>query len=463
MVVIWAMFAIGLWWLGRTPCSAQITLATPIPRVIIAHMKISLLLFLSTLSLFSVGCGANEHVPNHASEATVTAAPINDWPGWRGPDANGHAGAQSIVTEWDSVKNWAWKKELPGRGHASPVVVGDRVYIHTAEAGKYQALIAYDRVSGVQKWRTDLHTTGVEGKLHDRNSFATSTPVWNGEALFVPCYNGGKIVLSRVEADGTLTWQKPLMDFKSLWGYSVSPALHGDLVLLAVEHLAAGAMFGIRQSDGEIVWKTPRPETPNHATPVILKLNGRDELVIPGAHQLASFNPQTGEVFWSTKATTLECVGSAVQVGNLVFGAGGYPDAMTSCVDASKPQAEKWHAKKKVYQPSLLAVGDYLYGVTDKGIAYCWKASNGKEQWAERLKNPVAASPVLVNDLILIAGERGVTTIFKANPKKIELVAENKLGNDNFASPAVCGSQIFLRVAFREKGKRTEVLYCIGE
>jgi len=419
------------------------------------------------LSLFAMGCGSRQPIPVTATKTTNIGAEsadfsVTDWPRWRGVNGDGHAGEQDIVTSWSENENVIWKTDVPGRGHSSPVVVGDRVYLTTAEKGEYIAVLAYDRKSGDEVWRTNLHTEGIDGKLHERNSYATATPAWNGEALFVPCFVGGQVVVSRVNADGKIAWQQSLMKFKSLWGYSVSPVLHDNLVILAVEHLAAGAIVALGQESGEEAWRTPRPETPNHATPVLMKLNERTELVIPGAHQLASFDPATGKEYWSTPATTLECVGSAVQVGNLVFGSGGYPDHKTSCVDASRPDKAVWHAKTKVYQPSLISVDDYVYGVTDQGIAHCWEASSGKEKWKARLANPQAGSPVVVNDLILVVGERGLATFFKASPKKFAMVAQNQLGNDVYASPVICHDRIYLRVGRRAGGKRQETLYCIG-
>ena len=114
------------------------------------------------------------------------------------------------------------------------------------------AVMAYDRANGAPIWRTDLHTDGLDGKLHERNSYATATPAWNGEALFVPCFVGGKVVVSRVNADGEIAWQQPVMDFKSLWGYSVSPVLHGDLVG------CAAIVVGSPRVNDQVIIKIPR-------------------------------------------------------------------------------------------------------------------------------------------------------------------------------------------------------------
>ncbi|MFT5124434.1 MAG: outer membrane protein assembly factor BamB, partial [Verrucomicrobiales bacterium] len=252
---------------------------------------------LLTLSfLFFVVNGCGQHPTSVLPGATPVVSPpsTTDWTSWRGPHRNGIALPQGIVSEWDATKNIRWKTDVPGRGHASPIVVGNQVFLSTAEAGKYQALMAFNRTTGEIEWKIDLHTSGVKGKIHERNSYATSTPAYADGALYLPCYNTGKIVMSKVDTSGNILWQKPIMDFASLWGFSVSPTIYKDLVLLAIEHLDQGAILGLSRDTGEVVWKTPRPKTPNHASPVLLNLNGTDQLVINGAKRISSYHPETG-------------------------------------------------------------------------------------------------------------------------------------------------------------------------
>ena len=429
-------------------------------------MRIRFTSFLLLLIVNGCGQGPAEGLPGkplspQEPEALGTV-PNADWSSWRGPNHNGIAVPQDIVSEWGADKNILWRTELPGKGHSSPIVVGKQVFISTAEAGKYQALMAFDRTSGEAQWKTDLHTTGVQGKIHERNSYATSTPAYHDGAVYLPFYNAEKIVMSKVDTEGRIIWQKPIMDFASLWGFSVSPTIYKDLVLLSIEHLARGAIVALKQDSGDIAWKTARSKGPNHASPVLLKLNGTDQFVINGAKTISSYHPETGAELWSTPATTVECVGSVVALGDLVFGSGGYPDHITSCVSASQPGTAIWTVKKKVYAPSMLAVNDHLYAVSDRGIAYCWEARTGKEKWVARLKGDFSTSLVLVKDRLLAVSEQGTAYIFEARSDKFNLRARNQLGNDTFATPSVCGGRIYLRTAQRGGGKRQETLYCIG-
>ncbi|MFP6905626.1 MAG: PQQ-binding-like beta-propeller repeat protein, partial [Verrucomicrobiota bacterium] len=140
-------------------------------------MRIRFTSFLLLLIVNGCGQGPADGLPGkplspQEPEALGTV-PNADWSSWRGPNHNGIAVPQDIVSEWGVDKNILWRAELPGKGHSSPIVVGKQVFISTAEAGKYQALMAFDRTSGEAQWKTDLHTTGVQGKIHERNSYAT--------------------------------------------------------------------------------------------------------------------------------------------------------------------------------------------------------------------------------------------------------------------------------------------------
>jgi outer membrane protein assembly factor BamB len=121
-----------------------------------------------------------------------------------------------------------------------------------------------------------------------------------------------------------------------------------------------------------------------------------------------------------------------------------------------------WENNVRVYVPSLLIQDGYLFGVTDAGVATCWLAATGEEQWKGRLGGTFSASPVLVGERIYATNEAGVTFVFKASREKFELLAENQLGNEVFATPVICGGKIYLRVAEREGDRRQELLYCIG-
>jgi len=405
------------------------------------------------------------------------AAPINapgvesykvtqdDWPWWRGPQRDGHAYDQEAPTEWSETKNIAWKSAILGRGHGSPIVVGNRIFLATAdETAKTQSVIAYNRSNGKSLWSTQVHQEGWQGRIHKRNTQASSTLASDGEHLFSVFMHDAAIWLSALSFDGELLWQVKASDFVSHWGYSTSPVLYDNLIIVASDHKGGGNLTAFDRVSGEQRWNVKRPAIPNYASPVIYSIDGRDQLVLPGCEMMASYDPATGEELWSTEATTQETVGSAVVHKNLVFASGGYPKNETAAVVADGSGEILWTSPIRVYAPSMLTHDGYLYTVADTGLAHCWNAETGDLEWREKIKGDFSSSLVRVGNLLYASSEQGTTYVFKASPEKFELVAENQLGSEIWSTPAICGDRIYLRVAHgdTETESREEFLYAIG-
>jgi outer membrane protein assembly factor BamB len=182
-----------------------------------------------------------------------------------------------------------------------------------------------------------------------------------------------------------------------------------------------------------------------------------------GCDLVAGFEPLTGKKLWEIKGSTTECVTSTVTDGERIFTSGGYPKNHVSAVRADGSGKVAWENGTRVYVPSMVAQGGCLYAVLDSGMSVCWKCDSGKEVWKDRLAGTFSASPVLADDNLFATNEAGRTFIFKANPKAFELIGENQLDGEVLASPAFCGGRIFMRIAKQQKGKRQEMLYCIGK
>lgn len=386
-----------------------------------------------------------------------------DWPWWRGPARNGIAAEQRVPLEWSETKNVVWKVPVPGRGHASPIVVGTRIFLESAdEQDKTQTVLCYERATGKELWKQELHKGGFDGRWHGKNTRASSTLASDGEQVFAVFYNQGAIWATSLGLDGKQRWQTKLGDFESHWGYSASPTIHKSLVLVAADHKKAGYLVALDRKTGEVRWRTPRPAEPTYASPVVLNVAGKDQLLIAGANLISSYNPDTGKELWSCKGTSTECVSSIVVEGDSLFATGGFPSKETVCVLGDGSGKVLWRVPVGCFVPSMLVHRGALYGVLDDGIAICWKADSGKEAWKERLAGKFSASPVLAGEHIYVPSESGKTFVFKANPEKLEVVAQNQLGSGIFASPVICGGRIYLRVA-QQTAKWQEMLYCIGE
>ena len=418
-------------------------------------------------SLFACfGCGQKDADAQDGGASLLAKADANDWPGWRGPNRNGVAsGAGRVPVSWSESENVAWKAAVPGRGHSSPTVVGKQVFLATADVKQQvQSVLAFNRSTGKQLWKTDLHQGGLPRRIHAKNTHGTCTVACDGERLFAAFYNNGAIHVSSLDLGGKQLWQKRIGDFaprQYQYGYAASPTIYGETVIVAADYDGGGYLMALDRKTGEQVWRTDRPAKLSYSSPVVAHVAGRDQLLISGCDMVAAYNPKTGKELWSTAATTMATCGSMIWAGDLVFASGGYPKAETVCIRADGSAKIVWKNRQKCYEQSMLVHKGYLYAVTDRGIAYCWRASDGKEMWAERLGGKISASPVLVGDNIYQANESGMMFVFKANSQSCEVVAKNQLGNEGFATASICGGQIFLRTAHQQSGRRQETLYCI--
>ncbi len=390
-----------------------------------------------------------------------------DWPWWRGPSRNGISIEQDVPIEFGENKAFQWRCALPGRSHGSPIVVGQRVFLQVADdKQKTHSVIAVDRTSGKQLWRTDVNQGGFPNKNHPKNTEASPTLASDGERLFGCFYHHDAIHLVTLDLEGKLLRSQSLGYFKPKmfeYGYAPSPCLYQSYVIVAAEFDGDSFLVAVDRETGKEVWRTERPKSISFSSPVVANVAGRDQLLISGNLKLSSYDPMNGKLLWDVDGTTNATCGTMVWEGDIVVASGGYPKAETIAVKADGSRKVLWRNEQKCYEQSMMLHNGYVYALTDKGILYCWDARDGKQKWLKRLKGPVSASPVLVQDRIYWANELGTLYVFRTNPDEFELLAENQIGDESFASPAVCGDQLFLRVARTTDGKREEYLMCFAK
>lgn len=387
----------------------------------------------------------------------------DDWPSWRGGAGQGIASDRTLPTTWSSSQSVAWQTSIPGRGHSAPIVVGDTVYLASADDQEQQQMVlAYDRTTGNEKWRQVVHSGSFPSKrqVHNKATNANSTLACDGERVFIAFLNNQKITASALDLGGEIIWQTVLGSFESRFGYAPSPVLYKSAVIFAADNEGGGYLTALDRQSGEIVWRVKRPEISTYSSPVIATLGGKGQLVISGCDQMVSYDPTTGDQNWATECISDATCGTAVWTDDKVFASGGYPDTETVCLDAEGERI--WSNRTKVYEPSLLVVDQSLFGVTDDGIAYSWNAEDGKMNWRKRLGGSFSASPVLCNGMIYVPDLAGNTYVFEASAESYEQVAKNKIGDDSYASPAIAGNQLFLRVGFGKEKDRREKLVCIA-
>jgi outer membrane protein assembly factor BamB len=405
---------------------------------------------------------AEPAAPGKVNDGFTTSA--KDWPWWRGPDRNGEAARdQKPPTEWSEGKNVVWKAAIVGRGHGSVAILGNRIFLQTAdESNGAQIVICLDRKNGSQLWSTAVHPNGGMRK-NNKSTAASSTPACDGERVFVNFPNNGSLVTTALDLNGKQLWQTKICDYIEHQGYGSSPALYQSLVLVSADNKAGGAIAALDRKSGEIVWRRERPQMPNYPSPIVLNVAGKDQLLMTGCDKVSSFNPLTGETLWEVDGATTECVTSTVTDGNHIFTSGGYPKNHMSAVVADGSGKKAWENDSRLYVPSLVIRNGFLFGVLDAGIAVCWKAETGEEVWKARLGGTFSSSPVLVGDKIYATSEVGETFVYRADPTKFEQLGKCKLGDEVLSTLVICDSRIYCRAAHSVDGKREEFLYCLGE
>jgi outer membrane protein assembly factor BamB len=390
--------------------------------------------------------------------------PATDWPAWRGPTRDGLAApGQNPPVRWSETEAVLWKAPVPGRGHSSPTVVGDRIYLATADRGQQtQSVLCLDRRTGKQVWQTKVHGGQPDAGKHANSSAASSSVSCDGTRLFINFLNGGAVYTTALDLDGKILWQRKICDFVTHQGFASSPVLHESRVLVSADHRGGGVVTALDRDTGQIVWSVPRPSLANYTTPAVVQAGGRTQVVLAGCNLISSFDPATGKKLWELNGSTEECVTTAVTDGVRVFTSGGWPKNHTVAVLADGSGQIAWQNNTRVYVPSMIQKEGYLYAVLDAGLAVCWKSDTGEERWKERLGGDFFASPVMVGHRVYASNVNGKTFVFEATPEQFRILAQNQLGDEAYASPSICGGRIYLRVAKRGE-TRQEWLYCLGE
>ncbi|MEA3224584.1 MAG: PQQ-binding-like beta-propeller repeat protein [Planctomycetota bacterium] len=384
-----------------------------------------------------------------------------NWPAWRGPRGDGTSLEKNVPVKWSAIQNIVWKVPIPGKGHASPIVWGDRIFVVTAvEDQDQRVLLCLDRTNGKVIWRRVVLETPFE-KLHALNSRASSTPATDGEKVYVSFLDRDKMFVAAYDFDGNEVWSVRPGVFSSRHGYCSSPVLWKDKVLVNGDHDGPAYLTALERDTGKTIWKTPRPnKTRSYCAPIVRHIDGRNQMILAGNLCVASYDPDTGKQHWIIDGPTEQYVASLVYNGDLLFLTCGFPDHF---LQAIRPDGHgnvtrthiAWQKDKDCsYVPSPIAIGPYFLVVSDTGVATCYEARSGKSQWRERLGPHFSASLVTANGLAYFLSDKGVMTIVKPGPK-FEVVARSDIGEQMRASPAISEEQMFLR--------GTKNLYCISK
>ena len=408
--------------------------------------------------------------------ATLSAG---NWPGWRGPSADGISPEKNIPTKWSATENVAWKVAIPGEGHSSPVIWGDRIFLTASLTEKNERhLLCLDRRTGKTIWDNVVVQSPPES-IHRLNSRASGTPATDGKQVYVTFMRAegdkvvapnvgserlitpGKIVVAAYDLDGNQKWKTDVGDFVSAHGFNTCPVLFEDLVIINGDHDGDAYIVALDRESGRERWRTLRENrTRSYVTPIIREIGGRTQMILSGSLSVASYDPRNGKRHWIVDGPTEQFVASMVYNGEYVFVTGGYPQRH---ILAIKPDGTgnvtdshiAWRTTRgAAYVPSPIMAGRFLLVVADSGIASCFGAKTGRRHWQERLPGGHSPSPVSADGLVYFTSDLGVTSVLRPG-ETFEVVAQNKLGEPVSASPAISKGQLFIRTH--------EHLYCIGK
>lgn len=390
------------------------------------------------------------------------AALAENWPGWRGPNGDGSSSETSVPVHWSETEHIKWKVKIPYGGHSSPVVWGDQVFLSGANTDKEKpsrVLMCLDFKSGKSLWERVIVEAPLE-KKHKLNSWASGTPAVDGEKVYVAFFDQGQMLVAAHDLDGKELWKVRPGVFSSVHGFCSCPVVFKDLLIVNGDHDGESYITAIKRTTGETVWKTPREhKTRSYCTPLIREIDGRMQMMLSGSKCVASYDPHTGKQLWKLDGPTEQFVASLVYNKGLIFMTGGFPDHHVMAIDPrgsgkiTNESHVKWHyTKADSYVPSPIACGDYFLIVSDGGIGTCYEAESGKIQWQERLGTHYSASLVTAGGLVYFLDDNGLMKVIKPGPT-LEIVAENKLGEETFASPAISQGKMLIR--------GTDSLYCI--
>ncbi len=415
-----------------------------------------------------------------------------NWPQWRGPSGSGISRETNLPAEWSPTKNIKWKTPIAGRGHSSPIVWGNKIFLTTAIEGPLVPgakavkhmdgdkeflhpdsvgadhkhtfkVLCLDRTTGTLLWEQTAFEGTPYDNRHRKSSFASSTPATDGKYVYAFFGTEG---LYAYDLGGKLAWKADVGKLGTVgMGTGTSPILYNNLVILQCdeENGAASFIVGIDKKTGMEVWKTPRKVQVSWATPILVSTSKRVELITSGSEAIVAYDPATGKELWRHKGVESNAIPSPVANSDMVFVSAGFPAKIAMAIrlggsgDLTDTANVLWkYAKGTAYVPSPILYGEYLYLTTDRGILTCLDARTGAVKYeGGRIPIPATftASPVAFDGKILLTSEDGDTFIVKAGPKH-EILGTNSLGEPVYASPAIADGRIFIR------GEKN--LYCIG-
>ncbi len=422
------------------------------------------------------------------SPKTITSKldPLEQWGQWRGPLSTGEAPRGNPPLEWSEKKNIRWKTAIPGKGHASPIVWGNQVFVLSAvphgeklkvpeqppgahnnddpdRKTKFVAL-ALDRRSGKILWQTIVRNAQPHQSTHESGTWASASPVTDGQRIYAFFGSNGLYCLS---TEGKLIWEKDFGDMQVKHGHGegASIALHGDTLVVNWDHEGDSFVVALNAMTGKERWRQPRGEGTSWATPIIVAVDGKPQAIVSGTTAVRGYDLATGKVVWTCGGLSKNVVASPVSANGMLFAGSSYEKQALLAIRLTGAKGNlngttnfPWFRRQRTpYVPSPLLYRDHLYflrhyqAILTRLVAKTGEEASGPFRLPELLN--LYASPVAADGRIYLTDQQGLTLVLEATAEP-EILGLNKLDEAVNASAAIAGKELFLR------GKKH--LYCIS-
>ena len=411
------------------------------------------------------------------------------WPRFRGPSGSGIAESQPLPTMWDATagRGILWKTAIPGVGHSSPVVWGDRIFVTTAITSAARSnynpknggidpsddmtvhewrVMALDKKTGQVRWSQTAHRGVPKVKRHVKATQANASPVTDGRVVVAAFGSEGVFAY---DIDGKLLWRQDVGTLDPgywgqpdlQWGFASSPVIYRDLVILQCDIQKNSFMVAFNLKDGTEAWRISRDEIPAWSTPVIHEGQTGAQLITSGSLYYRGNDPLTGKELWRLRDGTEVKVPSPVIGNGLFFLSGGNPRGRdfyavrpTATGDISIGEGQErgahvaWRKTRgSSYTPTPLVYDGLLYVCNDNGVLTVYSAVSGAQLYSSRIgttNSTFSASPVAGRGHVYFSSEDGEVFVVRAGPK-YELVSMNRMGEALMATPAISDGMLIVR------------------
>ncbi len=417
------------------------------------------------------------YLPLLGAVCAIANSALADWPQFRGPQGDGIARNSTPPMTWSETENVRWKTPIPGKGWASPVVLGSQIWIATAtEDGRELSILEVSANSGEVKRNQKLFDVANPQFCHKFNSYASPTPVAESGRLYVTFGSPGTACLDT--ATGKVLWERRDFECNHYRGAGSSPILHRDLLILNFDGSDHQFIAALDKRTGKTAWQVKRsvdfqdlgpdgkPMTEGdfrkaYATPHVAIIDGTPILLSQGAKAFYAYEPLTGTELWQVAERQNHSASTRPVLGDgLIYVPSGFsqgqllairPGKKGETIDANAeaPAGSQlqvvWKSKRGIpKKPSLILHNGLLFGIEDGGVATCWDAKTGDVVWNERLGGNHSSSPILADGRLYFFTEEGKALVVAA-AREFKKLAENSLGDGFMASPAVDGNSLILR------------------